>query len=142
MKNIEKYPNTKDALDAYNKLNSRELFETWLELEFEETREQSLLEAAEAVIDEWYHPQQNATCLNYLCEKIVDLKKAVEREKRKPIRNCDRPECATTKEAQEVWSQEDGGKTAYYEWLLATSTKGDAECDEAIALIREEGDTK
>ena len=38
MKNIEKYPNTKDALDAYNKLNSRELFETWLELELEETR--------------------------------------------------------------------------------------------------------
>lgn len=90
MKNIEKYPNTKDALDAYNKLNSLELFETWLELEFEETREQSLLEAAEAVIDEWYHPQQNATCLNYLCEKIVDLEKAVEREKRKPIRNCDK----------------------------------------------------
>lgn len=90
MKNIEKYTNTKDALDAYNKLNSRELFETWLELEFEETREQSLLEAAEAVIDEWYHPQQNATCLNDLCEKIVDLKKAVEREKRKPIRNCDK----------------------------------------------------
>ena len=42
MKNIEKYPNTKDALDAHNKLNSRELFETWLELEFEETREQSV----------------------------------------------------------------------------------------------------
>lgn len=122
MKNIEKYTNTKDALDAYNKLNSRELFETWLELELEETREQYLWEAAEAVIDEWYHPQQNATCLNYLCEKIVDLKKAVEREKQKPIRNCDRPECATAKEAQHVWRKEDGGKTAYYEWLLATST--------------------
>lgn len=125
MKNIEKYTNTKDALDAYNKLNSRELFETWLELELEETREQYLWEAAEAVIDEWYHPQQNATCLNYLCEKIVDLKKAVEREKQKPIRNCDRPECATAKEAQHVWRKEDGGKTAYYEWLLATSTKGE-----------------
>lgn len=37
-------------------------------------------------------------------------------------RNCDRPECATTKEAQDVWRKEDGGKTAYYEWLLATST--------------------
>ena len=41
-----------------------------------------------------------------------------------PPRNCDRPECATTKAAQEVWRKEDGGKTAYYEWLLATSTKG------------------
>ena len=48
MKNIEKYTNTKDALDAYNKLNSRELFETWLELELEETREQYLWEVAVA----------------------------------------------------------------------------------------------
>ena len=39
-----------------------------------------------------------------------------------PPRNCDRPECATTKAAQDVWRKEDGGKTAYYEWLLATST--------------------
>ena len=41
-----------------------------------------------------------------------------------PPRNCDRPECATTKAAQEVWRKEDGGKTAYYEWLLSTSAKG------------------
>ena len=41
-----------------------------------------------------------------------------------PPRNCDRPECATTKAAQDVWRREDGGKTAYYEWLLAESTKG------------------
>ena len=44
-----------------------------------------------------------------------------------PPRNCDRPECATTKAAQDVWRKEDGGKTAYYEWLLAASTKGEAE---------------
>ena len=44
-----------------------------------------------------------------------------------PPRNCDRPECSTTKAAQEVWRKEDGGKTAYYEWLLETSTaKGGA----------------
>ena len=42
-----------------------------------------------------------------------------------PPRNCDRPECAATKEAQEVWRKEDGGKTAYYEWLLATSKEGE-----------------
>ena len=42
-----------------------------------------------------------------------------------PPRNCDRPECATTKAAQDVWRKEDGCKTAYYEWLLATSTKGE-----------------
>ena len=43
-----------------------------------------------------------------------------------PPRNCDRPECATTKAAQDVWRKEDGGKTAYYEWLLATYTEGGA----------------
>ena len=37
----------------------------------------------------------------------------------KPPRNCDRPECATTNAAQDVWLKEDGGKTAYYEWLFA-----------------------
>lgn len=41
-----------------------------------------------------------------------------------PRRNCDRPECATTKAAQNVWRKEDGGKTAYYEWLLALATEG------------------
>ena len=41
-----------------------------------------------------------------------------------PPRNCDRPECATSKAAQDVWNKEDGGKTAYYEWLLATYTEG------------------
>ena len=40
-----------------------------------------------------------------------------------PPRNCDRPECATTKAAQYVWRKEDRGKTAYYEWLLATATE-------------------
>ena len=34
-------------------------------------------------------------------------------------RNCDRPECATTNAAQDTWRKEDGGKTAYYEWLFA-----------------------
>ena len=42
-----------------------------------------------------------------------------------PPRNCDRPGCAATRAAQEVWRKEDGGKTAYYEWLLATSTIGE-----------------
>ena len=41
-------------------------------------------------------------------------------------RNCDRPECATTKAAQDVWRKEDGGKTAYYEWLLQQYEKGGA----------------
>ena len=42
-------------------------------------------------------------------------------------RNCDRPECATSKAAQDVWRKEDGGKTAYYEWLLQQYKEGDEE---------------
>lgn len=53
---------------------------------------------------------------------VIKAGNAIEAALSAPPRNCDRPECATTKETQEVWRQEDGGKTAYYEWLLATST--------------------
>ena len=85
MKNIEKYPNTKDALDAYNKLNSRESFETWLKLEFEEPIEQSLLETAENLVKTWNggHGYMDIT------DNMRSLSYAIEREKRKPIRNCD-----------------------------------------------------
>ena len=55
---------------------------------------------------------------------VIEAGKAIQAALSAPPRNCDRPECATTKEAQEIWRKEDGGKTAYYEWLLATSTKG------------------
>ena len=88
MKNIEKYNESKAALNAYNSIISKKVpFDMWLELEYEEPREQTLLEAAEAVIDEWYYTQQNVT-LNDLGEKMVDLKKALKREKAKPVRNC------------------------------------------------------
>ena len=52
----------------------------------------------------------------------TDIRKAheaVDAALAKPPRNCDRPECATTNAAQDVWSKEDGGKTAYCEWLFA-----------------------
>ena len=41
-----------------------------------------------------------------------------------PTRNCDRPECATSNAAQCVWNNEDGGKTAYYEWLFQKHEEG------------------
>ena len=82
MKNIEKYPYTKDALEAYNQTKlTRVPFTVWLKCGFEEPHEPTLLEAAEAVIDEWYYTQQNVT-LNDLGEKMVELKKTIEREKR------------------------------------------------------------
>ena len=58
---------------------------------------------------------------------VMEAGKAIRAALSAPPRNCDRPECATTKAAQDVWRKEDGGKTAYYEWLLATSTKGETE---------------
>ena len=42
MKNIEKYSETKGALEAYNKLDFKNVpFDTWIELEYEEPREQT-----------------------------------------------------------------------------------------------------
>ena len=58
-------------------------------------------------------------------EAVIDMEFEINAALSAPPRNCDRPECATTKAAQEVWRKEDGGKTAYYEWLLATHKKGD-----------------
>ena len=79
--------------------------------------------------------------------KALDKAKAALAE---PPRNCDRLECATTKAAQDVWRKEDGGKTAYYEWLLAADLRRlkiaeDARpvpastniCDKANLVIRE-----
>ena len=89
MKNIEKYTNTKDALEAYNKLNSRELFEKWLELEFEEPSVPSLLEAAKAVVKAWYAKLPEGSIAR-VGQSIVRLSSAIDREKRKPVRNCDK----------------------------------------------------
>ena len=124
MKNIEKYTNTKDALEAYNQPKSKIVpFEEWLECEFEEPRVPTLLEAAKEVVKTWYAKLPGGSIAR-VGQSIVRLSTAIEREKRKPVRNCDRPECATSKAAQDVWQKEDGGKTAYYEWLLATYTEG------------------
>ena len=65
-------------------------------------------------------------CNDDCCKPKRELAKMADAALSALPRNCDRPECATTKAAQDVWRKEDGGKTAYYEWLLATSTKGGA----------------
>ena len=64
-------------------------------------------------IDEW---RTNDEMDHWQYSKLFDITDAA---LVKPPRNCDRPECATTKEAQDVWRKEDGGQTAYYEWLFA-----------------------
>ena len=102
MKNIEKYTNTKDALEAYNKLNPRELFETWLELEFEEPSEQTLLEAANAVVKAWYAKLPEGSIAR-VGQSIVRLSSAIDREKRKPVRKCDK--YRTAEEAQVAFAE-------------------------------------
>ena len=54
---------------------------------------------------------------------VAIMMREIEAALAEPPRNCDRPECATSKAAQDMWRKEAGGKTAYYEWLLALTTE-------------------
>ena len=90
MKNIEKYTNTKDALEAYNQPKSKIVpFEEWLECEYEEPRVQTLLKAAQEVVKTWYAKLPGGSIAR-VGQSIVRLSTAIEREKRKPVRNCDK----------------------------------------------------
>ena len=74
----------------------------------------------------WENSDIQSNCGDILCahRDLCEAKTAINAALAAPPRNCDRPECATDKAAQDVWNKEDGGKTAYYEWLLATYTEG------------------
>ena len=97
MKNIEKYTNTKDALKAYNSLGlNKTPCDAWLECEFEEPRVPTLLEAAKEVVKTWYAKLPEGS-IDRVRQSIVRLSTAIEREKRKPVRNCDK--YRTAKEA-------------------------------------------
>ena len=90
MKNIEKYTNTKDALAAYNALYSKTVsFDAWLGCEYEEPRVLTLLEAAKEVVKTWYAKLPGGSIAR-VRQSIVRLSTAIEREKRKPVRNCDK----------------------------------------------------
>ena len=80
MKNMEKYPNTKDALEAYAAYKGDSIggvpFERWLELEYAEPREPTLLEAAEVICNILYSirmTEGSSTNLasSEVCEKSV-----------------------------------------------------------------------
>mgnify|MGYP004504590899 CR=1 FL=1 len=86
MKNIEKYQRTNDALDAWRQSVKGGLylsFDEWAHREYEAPRAPTLLEAAEAMVNEWYTTDVSGG-------NIINLKNAIAREKRKPVRNCDR----------------------------------------------------
>ena len=84
MKNIEKYPSTKDELDAFRILDTSESFDTWLELEYKEPHERTLLEAAKLVANEFY------ICGIPSEKSLRILGQAVDREVKKPVLNCDK----------------------------------------------------
>ena len=63
------------------------------------------------------------------CNGVDELRGMVVRALSAPPRNCDRPECATSKAAQNVWRKDDCGKTPYHEWLLAPAEERKGEND-------------
>ena len=73
------------------------------------------------------HLQTRFAIPKFASEEILELKQVAESALAVTPRNCDRPECATSQAAQDVWSREDGGKTAYYEWLLQQYKEGESE---------------
>ena len=90
MKNIEKYTNTKDALEAYNSLGLKNVpFDVWLQREYEEQLVPTLLNAAKAVVKAWYAKMPEGSIAR-VGQLIVRLSSAIDREKRKPVRNCDK----------------------------------------------------
>ena len=84
MKNIEKYTNTKDALEAYNNSVKNVPFDEWIELEYKEPHERTLLEAAKLVANEFY------ICGTPTGKSLRILGQAVDREVKKPVLNCDK----------------------------------------------------
>lgn len=88
MKNIEKYPSTKGALDAYNSLASKTVsFDAWLVCEYKEPHAPTLVEAANAATKAWFlHFPGDALVL--ATEAIYDLFSTIEREKPEPCPFC------------------------------------------------------
>ena len=83
MKNIEKYNESKAALNAYNSIISKKVpFDVWLECEYQEPPKPTLLEAAEAIVK-----IVSSTPTSVTRNLFRQLRLAVEREKAKPVRN-------------------------------------------------------
>ena len=88
MKNIEKYTNTKDALEAWDKYHDGGgdmPFAAWAE---QEAVPLTLLEAATEVKETW-NAKIPYGALSRVATTISVLADAIEHEKKKPVRNCD-----------------------------------------------------
>lgn len=103
MRNIERYPGTKEAIkawDAYHDGGGDMPFAAWSEQEYVAPSVPTLMDAAEAVADEWWTMDEEP---NVRHGKIADLEDAIAREKAKPVRNVDR--FATADEAFGAFSE-------------------------------------
>lgn len=97
MRNRDKYQLTNDAIEAWDKYHDGGgdmPFDKWLKCEFEDPSAPTLQEAAEGLINVW---EVHGSRHPYILKKMLDLSDAVEREKKKPVRNFDRYK--TAKEA-------------------------------------------
>ena len=107
MKNIEKYTNTKDALAAYNSLDSKTVsFDAWLGCEYEEPSVPTLLEAAAEMVYAWKSEFKPGYPVR-VSKAIGRLSDAIEREKCKPVRNFNKYK--TAEEAASAFSRICGG---------------------------------
>lgn len=135
MTNAEKYPNTQGALEAWRMYGDRggdKPFDLWLSLSADIAPEPTLLEAAEKLIvgyvNTWSEGWSSMECLE-------NLRKAVKREKNKPIRNCDRYN--TTRSATRKWAEITGASIyaegdgndwrKFFHWLFAPAQEGGVE---------------
>lgn len=135
MKNIEKYPNTRDALEAYDAYCDEKIsgvpLEVWLKQDYVAPREPTLLDEAEEFVKNVEGHHVGARLGSEAYANFVELANAVYRERQKPVRNCDR--FATAKEAQEAFNkfcssincekckhdQKPGGSFCWFSWLYA-----------------------
>lgn len=78
MTNIEKYPNTKDALEAWSRARGIQPFSVWIQEDYIDQEPLTLLETAERFI--------------VGVRSMKDLREAIirERKNQKPVRNCDK----------------------------------------------------
>lgn len=103
MKNIEKYTNTKDALEAYNDIDFKTIpFGVWLDCEYKDQSFPTLLEAAECALKA-FEERDEYRNLEWVKDRMRQLRVAIKREKHKPVRNCDK--YGTYKEAYAAFSE-------------------------------------
>lgn len=95
MKNIDKYPNTANALEAYAAYKGDSIggvpFERWLEDEYVEPPPPTLIDVAEELSRDIKAVRDTVGSRRSLSHDLIDrFIDAVDREKRKPLRNCDK----------------------------------------------------